>query len=163
MTSEQPQISPEEVERYRAWRAKEDAQKLAAERAEIEKIRAVNQKIFADDALNRALDGIGIRPELKRGAYALHRGKVKVISDDTSDYGMRGVIQVGDAQLGIEEYLQNWAGGDPEAAAYLQPSMRPGRKRQWYRSEMSALQKSQYIREHGIELYNKLPLKPNGG
>jgi hypothetical protein len=160
--NEDRELTSEEIQKYQAWRAREEAKKLADERAEIEKVRAINQRIFIDDKLNQVLDEIGVRPELREGAFALHRGKVKVIADPNSDYGMATIVQLGDDQIDLETYLRNWAEGDERASAYLRPTMRPGRQRQWYRSEMTPAEKSQFLRQHGKPAYDQLPWAPNG-
>jgi hypothetical protein len=148
---------------------------LEAKRAEVEeelgKAKTLNNALLIDAAIDSGLERVKVKPSLKKAAFALHRPKAKVIQDPDSTYGVRAVVEIGDgSHLTIEDYLKNWAENDPDAGEFMIGNQSAGggapgsggvgaRLGFKKRLEMTALEKSQYIRANGIEAYNKLPWK----
>ncbi len=133
-------------------------------------ISAKNKTIEAltiDTELENELQQIKVKPSLKRGAFSLHRPKLKIIEDEEAPHGLRVVAQVADSEMSVRDYLKNWAENDPDAWDYLVGNQSagggapPGASRIKGvfkpRSKMTAAEKSAAIDKLGPERYAQLP------
>jgi hypothetical protein len=157
-----------EIDKLLDDQRKKYEQKIKAAEEKAQKVFQINQKLFVDDVLNRALDKVGIEPRLKRGAFGLYRTRFTVIEDPDSDYGMRTVVKVGDDYMEPDEFMRNEAENNEDFAPYLKQSMAGGggagggagaRVRFKARSDMTAKEKSDYISQFGKAAYDQLPWK----
>lgn len=149
--------------------AREKAEKeAAAEREKRQKAESLVQRVLIDDRLNRLLDKY-VEPKFKKAVFSMLRPTMETLEDPEDPYGVRTVVRVGDDYMSDEEWLKQWAETDEEATPFLKQSLASGGGAAGAnagklatlqfkaRKDMTAAQKSQYIRQHGLAAYNQLP------
>lgn len=128
--------------------------------------RRLNNEVLLDSVLMAELGKV-CDPDLLEAAFAMHRGKAVMVEDPESKYKRKGMMLVGGDHMEIADFVKNWAETNEKAQKFLKPSLASGGgaaggtkfRRQLYRLEMSAKEKSDYINQHGKPAYDALPMK----
>lgn len=159
--------NPEVDQLLAGQRQRHEAEKAALAEQITQHTRVI-ERLTIDATLDRELDKL-VDPRLKAGAARLHRDKVKLVEDEGSETGLRAVVKLGsDDFMSVDEYLKEWA-ASPEGQPYLKPSLAGGGgamagngrvRKQIYRRDLTAAEKSEIITRDGKEAYDRLPWAP---
>ena len=132
---------------------------------------ALVQRVLVNDVVKSEFAKY-IEPEYLDAVFSWQIGKFTSMEDPDDEYGRRAVVKVGDDYMAAAEWIKQFVETDDAARPFLKRSLAAGGgaggsggkiRTQLYRSEMSATEKSRFIRQHpggpqqGMIAYNDLP------
>ena len=134
----------------------------------IARMRATIEALTVDAQLDAELSKF-VEPALKKGAFALLRGKFKAIDDEEAPYGVQVVVDVDGDHMAPKDFVKAWAENDPDAQGYLianqsrgggAPATAGGKNNvpRLHRSKLTTKQKTEFIERFGFDRYNQLPM-----
>jgi hypothetical protein len=80
----------------------QDVAKVRAQEDEIVRNGAQIEKLTIDNALSKGLRDVGVKPQLAKAAFSLHRDKCSLVNDQVMIEGKYG-------RTNLVRFLQNWA------------------------------------------------------